>query len=270
MHDVRNPTGLTILQKVQGYLAAIGIKSRLVTVDASAVLFAGWTDTKPDTDCSLYRGTYDIADFAYVIGADPYSNYYYTYDSSQFPEIGDHSGTNDTRFSDPAMDAALAALGSDVDITRQLADAGALQDAYNAGIPEIPLYFSSAAVGLERPLRRLAWVQPDGGRTKLGNRGLVLQAVVASSSRKRFDPARVGHLALGPGQGQGLQRARLGRVLASEGAVDMGGIEEGLGPGHRPGPGTRHRQRLVDQPARSRDRRARPGPEPAPRASGSG
>jgi ABC-type transport system substrate-binding protein len=142
-----NPTRLTILQKVQGYLAAIGFKSRLVTVDASSVLFAGWTDTKPDTDCSIYRGTYDIADFAYVISADPYSNYYYTYDSSQFPEVGDHSGTNDTRFSDPAMDAALRALGSDVEISKQLADAGALQDAYNAGIPEIPLYFSSAAVG---------------------------------------------------------------------------------------------------------------------------
>jgi hypothetical protein len=46
------------------------------------------------------------------------------------------------------MDAALATLESDVDLSKQFADAGALQDAYNAGIPEIPLYFSSVAVGL--------------------------------------------------------------------------------------------------------------------------
>jgi peptide/nickel transport system substrate-binding protein len=143
-----NPTRLTILQKVQGYLAAVGLKSHIATVDANAVLFAGWPDTKPDTDCSLYRGTYDIADFAYVLSSDPYSNYYYTYASSQFPELGDHSGSNDTRFSDPAMDAALATLESDVDLNQQYADAGALQDAYNQGIPEIPLYFSTAAVGL--------------------------------------------------------------------------------------------------------------------------
>lgn len=143
-----NATRLTILQKVQGNLAAVGLKSRVMTVDANAVLFAGWADTKPDTDCSLYRGTYDIADFAYVLSSDPYSNFYYTYASDQFPELGGHSGSNDTRFSDPAMDAALATIESDVDLSLQHADAGALQDAYNQGISEIPLYFASAAVGL--------------------------------------------------------------------------------------------------------------------------
>jgi peptide/nickel transport system substrate-binding protein len=143
-----NPTRLTELQKLQGFLKAVGIDSYIKTADAGSVVFAGWNDTKPDTDCSIYRGNYDIADFAYVITGSPYNDYYYTYSSSQWPEKGDHSGSNDTRFADPTMDQALSKLETDVDLKAQLQDAGAVQDAYVAGIPEVPLYYRSEAVGL--------------------------------------------------------------------------------------------------------------------------
>jgi peptide/nickel transport system substrate-binding protein len=143
-----NPTRLTELQKLQGYLQAVNIKSHIKTADAGSVVFAGWADTKPDTDCALYRGNYDLGDFAYIIGADPYNNYFYTYATSQWPEKGDHSGANDTRFSDPNMDAALTALKTDVDLNKQLADAKTVQDAYNTGIPEIPIYYRSETTGL--------------------------------------------------------------------------------------------------------------------------
>ena len=143
-----NPTRLTELQKLQSYLQAIHIKSTLTTVDAGSILFAGWADTKADTQCSIYRGTYDIADFAYVLTGSPYNDYYYAYDSTQFPELGDHSGSNDTRFSDAGMDAALAGLKSDVDLAAQQKDAGAVQDAYVNGIPEIPLYYRAETTGI--------------------------------------------------------------------------------------------------------------------------
>ena len=143
-----NPTRLTELQKLQGYLQAIHIKSTLKTVDAGSILFAGWADTKADTDCSIYRGTYDIADFAYVLTGSPYNDYYFAYHSSQFPELGKHSGSNDTRFSDSAMDTALTALGSDVDLAAQQKDAGAVQDAYVGGTPEIPLYYRAETTGI--------------------------------------------------------------------------------------------------------------------------
>jgi peptide/nickel transport system substrate-binding protein len=143
-----NPTRLTELQKVQGYLQAVGIKSHIVTADAASVVFAGWNDTTPTTDGSLYRGTYDLGDFAYIIGADPYNNYYFTYSSTQWPENGDHSGANDTRFSDPNMDAALTALKGDTDLNKQFADAQTVQDAYNAGVPEIPLYYRAETTGI--------------------------------------------------------------------------------------------------------------------------
>jgi len=143
-----NPTRLTELQKTQSYLQAIHIKSYIKTGDAGSVVFAGWADTKPTTDCSIYRGNYDLADFAYILTGSPYNDWFYTYATSQWPEKGNHSGSNDTRFSDPTMDAALAALGSDVDLAKQQADAGAVQDAYVSGIPEIPLYYRAETTGV--------------------------------------------------------------------------------------------------------------------------
>jgi ABC-type transport system substrate-binding protein len=144
-----NPTRLTELQKVEGDLQAIHIKSTVKTADAGSVVFAGWADTKPTTDCSIYRGNYDIADFAYVLTGSPYNDYYYTYHSSQFPETSDkNAGSNTTRFSDPTMDAALAALKNDVDPAAQQKDAGAVQDSYVAGTPEIPLYYRAETTGV--------------------------------------------------------------------------------------------------------------------------
>jgi hypothetical protein len=46
------------------------------------------------------------------------------------------------------MDAALAKLATDVDPKNQLADAGAVQDAYDKGFAEVPIYYRSEATGL--------------------------------------------------------------------------------------------------------------------------
>ena len=139
---------LTELQKVQGYLAAVHVKSYVKTVDASSVLYAAWSDTTPTTDCSIYRGNYDLAAFTYVVSGSPYNDDFYTYASDQWPEKGDHSGGNDTRFSDPAMDEALATLKSAVDLQAQADAAKAVQDAYIAGTPEIPLFYRAEVTGI--------------------------------------------------------------------------------------------------------------------------
>jgi len=143
-----NPTRLTELQKVQGYLQAVHIKSYVKTVDATSALFATWAKTTATTDCSIYRGNYDLADFAYVISGSPYNDYFYTYASTQWPELGDNSGSNDTRFSDPTMDAALATLKTAVDLGQQATAAKAVQDAYIAGTPEIPIYYRAETTGV--------------------------------------------------------------------------------------------------------------------------
>ena len=143
-----NPTRLTELQIVESDLKAIGVKSYIKTADAASVVFAGWTGTTPTTDCSIYRGNYDLADFAYVLTGSPYGDYFATYSSTEWPQLGDHSGANDTRFKSAEMDAALNKLATDVSLTAQQQDAGAVQDAYVAGIPEIPLYYRGEVTGV--------------------------------------------------------------------------------------------------------------------------
>lgn len=145
-----NSTRLTELQKLQGYLKAVGIKSHIVTADASSVVFAGWNDTAstPNKDCEMYRGNYDMVDYAYIIGGSPYSDNDPVYDSAQWPDKGDHSGANDTRFSSPDMDAALKILSSAVDPKDQLTAMVAVQKAYIAGLPEIPLYYRAETTGV--------------------------------------------------------------------------------------------------------------------------
>ena len=143
-----NPTRLTELQIVESNLKAIGVKSYIKTGDAASVFFAGWSGTTPTTDPSIYRGNYDLADFAYVLTGTPYGDYYATYISTGWPELGDHSGANDTRFKSAQMDAALNKLASDVSLSAQQQDAGAVQDAYVAGIPEIPLYYRGGVTGV--------------------------------------------------------------------------------------------------------------------------
>jgi len=145
-----NSTRLTELQKLQGYLKAVGIKSHIVTADATSVVFAGWNDTAstPTKDCEMYRGNYDIVDYAYIIGGSPYSDNDPVYDSAQWPEKGDHSGANDSRFSSPDMDAALKILSSAVDPKDQLTAMVAVQKAYVAGLPEIPLYYRAETTGV--------------------------------------------------------------------------------------------------------------------------
>lgn len=145
-----NSTRLTELQKLQGFLKAIGLNSHIVTGDATSVIFAGWNDTAatPNKDCEMYRGNYDIVDYAYIIGGSPYSDNDPVYDSTQWPEKGDHSGANDSRFSSPDMDAALAILKSAVDPKDQLTAMVAVQKAYVAGLPEINLYYRAETTGV--------------------------------------------------------------------------------------------------------------------------
>jgi peptide/nickel transport system substrate-binding protein len=147
-----NSTRLTELQKLQGFLKAVGLKSHIVTADATAVVFAGWKDTAatPNKDCEMYRGNYDIVDYAYILGGSPYSDNDPVYDSAQWPEndATGNNGANDTRFKSDAMDAALKILQTAVDPAAQLKAMVAVQQAYIAGLPEIPIYYRAETTGV--------------------------------------------------------------------------------------------------------------------------
>ncbi len=70
------PVRQLTLEKVAGYYEAIGVK---VNVQLTDLLFDGWNDTTDQTDCNIYRGTYDLSLFAWVLTFDLFGNYYYSY-----------------------------------------------------------------------------------------------------------------------------------------------------------------------------------------------
>lgn len=142
-----NPTRQLTLEKVAGYLSEIGVKINITLADAASVYFAGWNDTTPDTKCSIYRGTYDLALFAWVLTFDLFGNYYYSYHTEQWPDEEPHDGGNTSRFSNPDMDEALNTLRDAVSAEEQVQAALTIQQVYVDEIAEIPLYYRESTRG---------------------------------------------------------------------------------------------------------------------------
>jgi peptide/nickel transport system substrate-binding protein len=131
---------------IASQLKEIGIK---VTPTYDAILFEAWSGTTPETQCNIYRGTYDTAEFAYVLTLDIFGDYYYSYHSSQVPtEENGGEGGNTMRLNDPTMDAALDELYKTVDPAKIFDIAQDLQQIYAESNFEVPLYYRSSVRGL--------------------------------------------------------------------------------------------------------------------------
>ncbi len=143
-----NPTRLTTLGRVAQDLAAVGINSDIQTEDAASVYFADWADTTPDTECSIYRGSYDIALFAWVMTGDLYSDNFYVYHSSQIPSDANPNGYNNSRVNDAAMDEALDALAVLIDPEEQKAAVSVVQQTIIDTVTEIPVYYRAETTGV--------------------------------------------------------------------------------------------------------------------------
>jgi peptide/nickel transport system substrate-binding protein len=144
------PVRQLTLEKVAGYFSAIGVQ---VDVNLSDILFDGWNDTTPESDCNIYRGTYDLALFAWVFTFDLFGNYYYSYHSDQWPDEEPHDGGNTSRFSNPEMDAALDALGAEITTEAQIAAVKTVQEIYIENAAEIPLYYRNETRGVSTRLQ---------------------------------------------------------------------------------------------------------------------
>ena len=142
-----NPTRQLTLEAVSGYLQAVGIKMNITLADAAAVYFAGWNDTTEDTKCSIYRGTYDLALFAWVLTFDLFGDYYYSYHTDQWPDEEPHDGGNTSRFSNPQMDEALNTLRDSIGTEDQIEAVNTVQEIYVDQVAEIPLYYREEARG---------------------------------------------------------------------------------------------------------------------------
>jgi len=142
-----NPTRQLTLEKVSGYLSEVGIDVNITLADAASVYFAGWNDTTPDTKCSIYRGTYDLALFAWVLTFDLFGDYFYSYYTDQWPDNDPHDGGNTSRFSHPDMDAALETLRDSINTEDQIEAVLTVQQIYVDQVAEIPLYYRAETRG---------------------------------------------------------------------------------------------------------------------------
>lgn len=143
-----NPTRLTTLGKVNGYLLAVGIPTDIQTADAGSQYFAGWADTTPETPCSIYRGNYDLALFTWILGGDPGGFFYSVFHGSQIPSDANPNGGNTTRLAVPEMDDALVAFQGEVD-QNVLLEAGATIQRLGVELaPEIVLYYRAEPTGV--------------------------------------------------------------------------------------------------------------------------
>jgi len=142
-----NPTRQLTLEVISGHLQQVGIQMNITLADATSAYFASWNDTTPDTKCSIYRGTYDLALFAWVLTFDLFGNYYYSYHTDQFPDEEPHDGGNTSRFSHPDMDEALNTLRSAISTEDQMEAVNTVQQIYVDQVAEIPLYYRESTRG---------------------------------------------------------------------------------------------------------------------------
>jgi peptide/nickel transport system substrate-binding protein len=147
------PVRQLTLEKFQGYMKAIGITTRIKTADATSVVFAGWNDVPEGTDCSIYRGTFDVALYTSVFGFDLFGSFYYSYHTNQIPDNPPHDGSNTTRFSNPEMDAALDTLRTSVRTDQQIDAAKTIQRIDREQVPDISLYYRESPRGISNRLR---------------------------------------------------------------------------------------------------------------------
>lgn len=135
---------------IASMLKDIGIK---VNPTYDGILFESWSGTTPETKCNIYRGTYDTAEFAYVLTLDIFGDYYYSYHSSQIPtEENKGEGGNTMRLKDPTMDAALDELYKTVDPAKIYDIAQKVQEIYASSNFEVPLYYRSSVRGVSNRL----------------------------------------------------------------------------------------------------------------------
>ena len=140
------------LDVIAGYLKDVGIKVNITLADGPAVMFAAWLDTTPETKCSLLRGNYDLALFAWRLSFDLFGNYYFTYHTDQWPDEDPHDGSNHVRFSNPEMDAALDTLQRSINTEDQIKAVLTVQRIFADQVAEIPLYYREAPRGISTRL----------------------------------------------------------------------------------------------------------------------
>jgi peptide/nickel transport system substrate-binding protein len=146
-----NPLRLTTLGRIAQDLNAIGVATDIQT-ESIPVYFGSWEETTAETDCNIYRGTFDISLYTSQVTGDPYSDYYFNYHSSQPATEANPGGVAITRIADPELDQLLDAIGAQVDPEAVRAAAAAVVVKIDELANEIPLYYRPEPLGVSSHL----------------------------------------------------------------------------------------------------------------------
>jgi ABC-type transport system substrate-binding protein len=139
---------------IAGALQAIGIKMNPSYVDSTKVFFATWGEVTADTKCSLFRGNYDTAEYAYVLSFDLFGDYYYSYASEQIPtDANKGNGYNSLFLKDTDVDASIDTLKNSMNPQDQLDAAYKIQKIVDVDkVYEIALYYRQQVRGVSSRL----------------------------------------------------------------------------------------------------------------------
>jgi peptide/nickel transport system substrate-binding protein len=141
------------LRKVSDQLKAIGVKVNVNFADATSVVFAGYNDVTDTTKCSIYRGTYDIALYTSIFTFDLFGDYYYSYHSTQNPDLPPNDGGNTSRFNDPEMDKALDTMKNSIRTDELVEAAHTAQKLDVEKVGDIGLYYRESVRGVSTRLQ---------------------------------------------------------------------------------------------------------------------
>ncbi|MFV2063104.1 MAG: peptide ABC transporter substrate-binding protein [Chloroflexota bacterium] len=142
-----NPVRLTTLGRISQDWGAISVGTDIQTEDPS-VYFGSYDETTSETDCNIYRGTFDIALYTDQLSPDPFSDWFTSYESSQ-PATDDFpSGLNIARVADPVLDELVTRLGSQM-TEDGIKEVAAEVSQYVVGITlEAALYYRPEPTGI--------------------------------------------------------------------------------------------------------------------------
>ena len=142
-----NPTRLTTLGRISQDLGAIGVATNIQTED-STIYFGSWDQTSADTDCNIYRGTFDLSLYTSQLTGDPYSDWYFSYHSSQPATEANPGGVNVSRIADEELDAALDAVGGEITPEGVIETTEGVITRIDELANEVPLYYRPEPLGI--------------------------------------------------------------------------------------------------------------------------
>ena len=116
-------------------LKAVGIEAIAANGSPSDV-FNDFNSATPETPCNIYRGNFDVAEFASSVSIDPIGNYQ-SYHSSQL----EPKGSNLAGVVDPDIDKSLDTVKNTVDFVAVRHAMETFQKVYVEKTVEIPLFF---------------------------------------------------------------------------------------------------------------------------------